>query len=148
MNHMQGVYVTGSAEETKELAREFAGKLKAGITLCLFGELAAGKTTFTQGLGEYFGISRMTSPTYVIVAEYPLKTTHDHIKTLYHIDLYRLTSRWETKAFDMDEIWSDPANLTVIEWPDRLEDYLPKSRYEIRFKNLGVSSREINIKLI
>ena len=148
MNHMQGVYVTGSAEETKELAKEFAAKLKQGTTLCLFGELAAGKTTFTQGLGEYFGITRLTSPTYVIVAEYPLKTTHNHITTLIHIDLYRLKSRWETKAFDLDEIWSDPANLTVIEWSDRLENYLPKDRYEIRFKNLGVSSREINIKLI
>lgn len=148
MNHMQGVYVTGSAEETKELAREFAGKLKVGITLCLFGELAAGKTTFTQGLGEYFGISRMTSPTYTIVAEYPLEVTHDHLKTLYHIDLYRLKSHWEAKAFDLTEIWSDKSNLVVIEWPERLEDYLPKSRSEIRFKNLGVSSREINIQLI
>lgn len=145
---MQGVYVTGSAEETKELAREFAGKLKEGITLCLFGELAAGKTTFTQGLGEYFGITRLTSPTYVIVAEYPLKTTRDHIKTLYHIDLYRLKSRWESKSFDLPEIWSNPDNLTVIEWSDRLGGYLPKDRYEIRFKNLDASSREINIKLI
>lgn len=148
MNHMQGVYVTGSAEETKDLAREFAGKLKEGITLCLFGELAAGKTTFTQGLGEYFGITRMTSPTYTIVAEYPLKVTHDHLKSLYHIDLYRLKSHWEANAFDLTEIWSDTSNLVVIEWPERLEDFLPKSRYEIRFKNLGVSSREINIKLI
>ncbi|MEK7064337.1 MAG: tRNA (adenosine(37)-N6)-threonylcarbamoyltransferase complex ATPase subunit type 1 TsaE [Patescibacteria group bacterium] len=148
MNHMQGVYVTGSAEETKELAKEFAGKLKQGITLCLFGELAAGKTTFTQGLGEYFGITRMTSPTYVIVSEYPLKSGLDHIKTLYHIDLYRLKSRQEAKAFDLDEIWSDPANLTVIEWPDCLENYLPKDRYEINFKNLGVNAREITMKLI
>ena len=148
MNHMQGVYVTGSAEETKELAKEFAGKLKQGITLCLFGELAAGKTTFTQGLGEYFGITRMTSPTYVIMAEYPLKITHDHIKTLYHIDLYRLKSRWEIKSFDLDEIWSDPTNLTVIEWPDCLENYLPKDRYEIRFKNDGATTREIDIKMI
>ena len=148
MNHMQGVYITGSAEETKELAKEFAGKLKKGTTLCLFGELAAGKTTFTQGLGEYFGITRLTSPTYVIVSEYPVKTTHDHIKTLYHIDLYRLKSHRETKAFDLSEIWSDPANLTVIEWSDRLEDYLPKDRYEIRFKNAGANTREINIQMI
>lgn len=147
MNHMQGIYVTGSAEETKELARQFAGKLKQGTTLCLFGELAAGKTTFTQGLGEYFGVDRMTSPTYIIVQEYPVKTNHEHIKTICHIDLYRLKSRWEAKAFDLAEIWSDPENLTIIEWPDRLEDYLPKDRYEIRFKNAGATAREITIKL-
>lgn len=142
---MQGVYVTGSADETKALAGEFAAKLKRGITLCLFGDLAAGKTTFTQGLGEYFGLDRMTSPTYTIVSEYPLQNAHDHIRTIYHIDLYRLKSHWEIKAFDLAEVWIDPANLTVIEWPDRLENYLPKDRYEIKFKNLGVSSREINI---
>ena len=90
----------------------------------------------------------MTSPTYVIMAEYPLKITHDHIKTLYHIDLYRLKSRWEIKSFDLDEIWSDPTNLTVIEWPDCLENYLPKDRYEIRFKNDGATTREIDIKMI
>lgn len=145
---MQGTYVTGSAEETKELAREFAGKLKRGITLCLFGELGTGKTTFTQGLGEYFGLIRMTSPTYTIVQEYPLAVSHDHIRTLYHIDLYRLKSVWELKAFDLAEIWSDPANLIALEWPDRLENYFPKDRYEIRFKNVGATAREINIQLI
>lgn len=148
MNHMQGVYVTGSAEETKQLAREFAVKLKKGVTLCLFGELATGKTTFTQGLGEFFGLSRMLSPTYTIIRQYPLSVKHDHLKTFYHIDLYRLKSISEARSFDLSELWSDPANLVVVEWSNRLDDYLPKDRYEIRFENLGTSSREINIKLI
>src|SRR3990167_5102830 len=113
MNHMQGVYVTGSAEETKELAKEFAAKLKQGITLCLFGELAAGKTTFTQGLGEFFGIGRMLSPTYTIIRQYPLGEKHNHLRTLYHIDLYRLKSASEARSFDLSELWSDPANLVV-----------------------------------
>lgn len=148
MNHMEGVYVTGSAEETKQLAREFAAKLKKGTTLCLFGELAAGKTTFTQGLGEFFGISRMLSPTYTIIRQYPLSVKHDHLKTLYHIDLYRLKSISEARSFDLSELWSDPANLIVVEWSDRLDDYLPKDRYEIRFKNEGVDAREITFKRI
>lgn len=145
---MEGTYITGSAEETKALASQFVKELKEGITLCLHGDLAAGKTTFTQGLGEYYQIDRLTSPTYVIVHQYPLPTSQSLIKTFYHIDLYRLKSYEEIKAFDVDELWSDKSNLIVIEWPERLADHLPKSRYEINFKNLNVDSREITIKHI
>lgn len=146
MNHMEGSFVTGSAQETKELARQFAKKLKKGITLCLYGDLAAGKTTFTQGLGEYFGIDKMLSPTFVFVRQYKLKETFDHVKYLYHIDLYRLKSIDETKSFDLPEIWSDPANLVVIEWPDRLDGFLPTDRYDIRFKTAEPESREITFE--
>ena len=145
---MQGTYVTGSAEETKELAKKFASKLKLGTTLCLFGELAAGKTTFTQGLGEYFGITRLSSPTYVIVHQYPVSSPESKIKTFYHVDLYRLKNYTEIKAFDMDELWDDRSNLIMIEWPERLDGYFPKSRYEINFKIISTDTREISFKLI
>lgn len=145
---MEGIFVTGSAEETKALAKEFAGKLKEGITLCLTGELGCGKTTFTQGLGEYFGLTRMTSPTYIIVSQYEVNPTESRIKTFYHVDLYRLKNYWEIKAFSIGELWDDKSNLIVVEWPERLESYLPKSRYEIKFKNLGQDAREITSKLI
>ncbi|OGD70669.1 tRNA (adenosine(37)-N6)-threonylcarbamoyltransferase complex ATPase subunit type 1 TsaE [Candidatus Collierbacteria bacterium RIFCSPLOWO2_01_FULL_50_23] len=145
---MEGTYVTGSVEETKDLAKEFAKELKEGITLCLNGELATGKTTFTQGLGEYFGLDRMTSPTYVIVHQYPINPPESLIKTFYHVDLYRLKNYWEIRAFSLDELWSEKSNLIVVEWPERLETYLPKSRYEINFKTLGADSREVTLKLI
>jgi len=145
---MEGIYVTGSAEETKSLACQFAKELKGGITLCLHGELAAGKTTFTQGLGEFYGIDRMTSPTYVIVHQYPINSPKSKIKIFYHVDLYRLNNHTEIKAFDLDELWDDKSNLIVVEWPERLGDHLPKSRYEINFKIIGTDAREITFELI
>jgi tRNA threonylcarbamoyladenosine biosynthesis protein TsaE len=145
---MEGIYVTGFAEETKALAKKFAKELKEGTTLCLQGQLAAGKTTFTQGLGEFFGIEKMTSPTYTIVHQYPIAFPESKIKTFYHVDLYRLKNYWEIKAFDLAELWDDKSNLIVVEWPERLENYLPKSRYEINFKIIGPDSREITIKFI
>ncbi len=145
---MEGIYVTGSAEETKVLAREFAKGLKEGITLCLQGQLAAGKTTFTQGLGEFYGIDRMTSPTYVIVHQYPIDHDGTKIKTFYHVDLYRLENHTEIKSFSIDELWGDKSNLIVVEWPERLEDHLPKSRYEINFRIISPDSREITFELI
>ncbi|MBI2326044.1 tRNA (adenosine(37)-N6)-threonylcarbamoyltransferase complex ATPase subunit type 1 TsaE [Candidatus Collierbacteria bacterium] len=145
---MEGIYVTSSAEETKALAKKFAKELKEGTTLCLHGELAAGKTTFTQGLGEFYGIDRMTSPTYVIVHQYPIDHDWTKIKTFYHVDLYRLENHTEIKSFSIDELWDDKSNLIVVEWPERLEGHLPKSRYEINFKTLGIDTREITLKLI
>lgn len=145
---MEGIFITGSAEETKALAKEFAGKLKEGIALCLSGELGSGKTTFTQGLGEYYGLTRMTSPTYIIVSQYPVNLAESKIRTFYHVDLYRLKNYWEIRAFSIDELWDDKSNLLVVEWPERLESYLPRSRYEIKFKSLGLDTREITSKLI
>src|SRR3989344_7728414 len=145
---MEGIYFTSSAEETKALAMKFAKEFKEGTTLCLHGELAAGKTTFTQGLGEFFGIEKMTSPTYTIVHQYPVASPESKIKTFYHVDLYRLKNYWEIKAFDMDELWDDRSNLIMIEWPERLDGYFPKSRYEINFKIISTDTREISFKLI
>ncbi|KKT69121.1 MAG: hypothetical protein UW64_C0004G0043 [Microgenomates group bacterium GW2011_GWC1_44_37] len=115
---MEQLFVSSSTEETQEIAGRLASGLEKGTTLCLYGSLAAGKTTFTQGLAYFFGISRLVSPTFIIMRQYPVNS-HPVIKTLYHLDLYRLNSIEEIKAFDVEEIWSDPTNLLVIEWPEK-----------------------------
>jgi tRNA threonylcarbamoyladenosine biosynthesis protein TsaE len=141
---METTYVSTSYEETREIARKFAEGLEKGTTICLYGELAAGKTTFTQGLGQFFGINRIVSPTFIIMRQYPV-TNHQVVKTFYHLDLYRLNSVEEIRAFDVDEIWSDPSNLLVIEWPEKFRDVLPKKRFDIYFKANGENERQIRI---
>jgi tRNA threonylcarbamoyladenosine biosynthesis protein TsaE len=141
---MENTFVSTSYEETREIAQKFAGKLEKGTTICLYGELAAGKTTFTQGIGQAFGIDRLVSPTFLIMRQYPVKD-HPVIKTLYHLDLYRLSSIEDIKAFDVEEIWSSPENLLVIEWPEKLQESLPKKRFDIFFKANGDNEREIKI---
>ena len=142
---METTFVSTSYEETREIAQKFAEKLEKGTTLCLYGELAAGKTTFTQGIGKAFGIERLVSPTFLIMRQYPI-TNHPVIKTLFHLDLYRLESVEDIKAFDVEEIWSSPENLLVIEWPEKFKEYLPKNRYDIFFKANGEDERQIIIK--
>ena len=141
---METTYVSTSYEETRQIAEKFAEKLEKGTTICLYGELAAGKTTFTQGLGKAFGIERLVSPTFLIMRQYAVKN-HPVIKTLYHLDLYRLNSIEDIKSFDVEEIWSSPENLLVIEWPEKFEKNLPKNRYDIFFKANGENEREIKI---
>ena len=53
-------------------ARPWAPLLEAGDLLVLTGELGAGKTTFTQGLGEGLGVrAGIISPTFVLVRIHP-----------------------------------------------------------------------------
>ena len=141
---MEKTYISTSFEETREIASNLASKLEKGTTLCLYGELAAGKTTFAQGLGKFFGLDRLVSPTFIIMRQYPIKN-HPVIKTFYHLDLYRLNSVEDIKAFAVEEIWSDPENLLVIEWPEKFRDFLPKNRYDIYFKANGENERQIRL---
>lgn len=141
---MEQLFVSSSTEETQEIASGLTSQLEKGITICLYGALAAGKTTFTQGIASALGISRLVSPTFLIMREYPIEN-HPVIRTLYHLDLYRLNSVEEIKAFDVEEIWSDPSNLLVIEWPEKFVDILPKKRTDIFFKATDDNEREIKI---
>jgi tRNA threonylcarbamoyladenosine biosynthesis protein TsaE len=141
---MEQLFVTSSREETQALAQKLAAKLEKGTTICLYGNLAAGKTTFSQGIASFLGIERVVSPTFIIMREYPVKN-HSMINNFYHLDLYRLNSVEEIKAFDVEEIWSDPANLLIIEWPEKFVDILPKKRTDIFFKATDDNEREIKI---
>lgn len=141
---METTFISTSFEETRQIAQKLAQKLEKGTTVCLYGQLAAGKTTFTQGIGKALGIERLVSPTFLIMRQYPVNT-HPIIKTLFHLDLYRLNSIEDIKAFDVEEIWSSPENLLVIEWPEKFEENLPKDRFDIYFKANGANERQIRI---
>lgn len=141
---MEQLFVSASHRETQEIATKLASKMEKGTTICLYGPLAAGKTTFSQGIASFFGLSRLVSPTFIIMRQYPV-AGHKVIKTLYHLDLYRLNSIEEIKAFDVEEIWSDPSNLLIIEWPEKFIDILPKKRIDVFFKAVSDDEREIKV---
>lgn len=134
---------TKNNEETKKVALDLAKKITSGTILCLYGELGAGKTTFTQGLAEYFGIKRIISPTFVLIRQYPLKNFK--LSTFFHIDLYRLDNIEEIKNLGIEEIMADKNNFVVIEWADKMNELLPKKRIDIYFKYLSDEEREIEI---
>lgn len=141
---MEESYISCSYKETQEIAARLIEKVVSGATICLYGNLAAGKTTFTQGIAKHLGIDRLISPTFIIMRQYKV-INHPVLRNLYHLDLYRLQSIDEIKAFDVEEIWSDPSNLLVIEWPERFMDILPKNRYDVYLKATSENEREIKI---
>jgi tRNA threonylcarbamoyladenosine biosynthesis protein TsaE len=107
-------FLTEKAEQTIAIGRRLGRKLRAGHTVCLIGDLGAGKTTFTKGLAEASGIDRndIASASFTIVAEY------DTAPPFYHIDLYRLRGEADMDTAGVfDYIGGD--GIAVIEWAEK-----------------------------
>lgn len=115
------------AEATRDLGRALAAHLRAGDLLVLTGELGAGKTTLTQGIGEGLGVrGQVASPTFIIARSHrSLGGGPD----LVHVDAYRLGSLAELDALDLDSSLED--SVTVVEWGHGLAEALAEDRLEI-----------------
>lgn len=138
--------ISKSSQDTQELAAALVKDLKTGTLITLKGELGAGKTTFAQGLGRVLGLERMTSPTYTLIREYPIDGKKWPFSRLYHIDLYRLGSKAEILDLGLSEIWFDPQNLILIEWPEKIEEYLPKPHIVVDITKTKGDTREIAVQ--
>jgi tRNA threonylcarbamoyladenosine biosynthesis protein TsaE len=139
-------YISKSEQETRAIAKKVAAELKGGETLCLIGDLGAGKTAFTKGLARALGVKQIiTSPTFVLMKNY--KTTGQRsIKQLTHIDAYRLSEGRELEAIGALEYFNGKDCVTVIEWADRVRDAWPKKIIKVEFRILKGERREIEIK--
>jgi tRNA threonylcarbamoyladenosine biosynthesis protein TsaE len=117
-----------TADDMRALARRIAGVLEAGDVLVLSGDLGAGKTTFTQGLGAALQVrGDVTSPTFVIARVHPSLVGGPD---LVHVDAYRLGGAAELDDLDLDTDL-DRA-VTVVEWGEGLAEDLADSPLEIR----------------
>lgn len=127
---------TKTEEETKRLAEKLALLIRPGDVLTLEGDLGAGKTTFTKGLGTGLGVRRtINSPTFTIVKEYMGEIP------LYHMDVYRLENSEEDIGFD-EYFHGD--GVTVIEWASFIKDFLPAERLDIWIKRVDDHTRKIH----
>jgi tRNA threonylcarbamoyladenosine biosynthesis protein TsaE len=118
---------TDTAEQTRALAVRLAGLLRPGDLLVLSGDLGAGKTTFTQGLGRGLGVrGDVTSPTFVISRVHPSLTGGP---PLVHVDAYRLGGLTELDDLDLDTSLAEA--VTVVEWGTGLAESLAEDRLEV-----------------
>lgn len=136
-------YISNSYEETQKIATDFAKTLKEGDVLCMYGDLGVGKTAFVQGLAKGLEINEpITSPTFTIVNEY------SGTLPLYHFDVYRITDSDEMYEIGYEEyVYGD--GVSVIEWPQLIDDILPEKRYDIEIAkdyDKGENYRTIEIK--
>ena len=124
--------------QTRAIGRSLGRSAPPGTVLALSGELGAGKTQLAKGVAEGLGItSVVNSPTFVLMNE------HVGRLRLYHIDAYRLADPEEAIAAGLlDEREVD--GLTVIEWADRLDGWLPIERLDLELvAGTGPEDREI-----
>ncbi len=118
---------TTSADDTRALAGALAALLRPGDVVLLSGEMGAGKTAFTQGLGAALGITeRITSPTFTIAQTYEGGSLRVH-----HLDVYRLEHLHEALDVGLSEMVDDNA-VVVIEWGDAIVPVLPADFLEVR----------------
>jgi tRNA threonylcarbamoyladenosine biosynthesis protein TsaE len=134
---------TFSVEETRSLASLLSKVFQAGDVVVLSGDLGAGKTAFTQGLGLGLGVEHpVTSPTFTLANKYEGEIT------LNHLDVYRLEHFQEVEELGLSEL-IDSNSLTVIEWGNVISSVLTEGYLEISL-SLGESldERTIEFRLI
>ncbi len=137
-----------SLDETSKLAQSFISSVQpSGLNATivgLFGDLGAGKTTFTKACAETLGISEtVSSPTFVIEKIYKLK--NNPFSHLIHIDAYRLESAEELIKLGWKEVSENPKNLILIEWPEKVKEALPNDMMKIYFEFIDEKTRQITI---
>lgn len=143
MKEMREFFVKNQ-RETSKLAKILAQEIlkkplknKEAVVIGLEGELGAGKTCFIKAFAKGLGIKkRLTSPTFVLMKKYG---------NFYHIDCYRIKSYKDILALDFQEIISNPKNVVVIEWAEKIHRALPRNKIWMKFEIVSAKERRIKI---
>lgn len=117
-----------TAEDTRAIGERLGPVLRAGDLLILTGDLGAGKTTFTQGLGDGLAVrGPVTSPTFVIARVHPSLRNGPE---LVHVDAYRLGSGAELEDLDLDLARS----VVVVEWGRGMAEDLADAWWDVELE--------------
>jgi tRNA threonylcarbamoyladenosine biosynthesis protein TsaE len=125
---MSGTLDSASASETRAIGARLGGAAPPGTLIALVGRLGAGKTQLAKGVAEGLGVrSVVNSPTFILMNE------HLGRLRLFHVDAYRLDDPEEALAAGLlDERGVE--GVTVIEWADRLDGWLPPERLDVEIE--------------
>lgn len=132
---------THSSEETQKLGEEISKFLFEDSVITLDGDLGAGKTTLTKGVGKGLGIDEeINSPTFNI-----LKCYFNDKLNLYHIDAYRLEDvPAEGKNIGLEEV-IEGDGVCLIEWPLYIKEMIPFDSLSVEIHNVGGNERKITL---
>lgn len=132
--------ISHSAEQTQRLGVRLGKLLEPGDVLCLSGDMGAGKTVFAGGIGVgWEALHPLTSPTFNLVHEHRREKDKQR---LYHLDCYRLGSSDDVDAIGFDDIL-DGTGAVILEWPERIEEALPKNRLWITLSVIEPTRRNL-----
>ena len=141
---LPSLIISSSPEETFALGESLAPLLKEGSVIALKGPLGAGKTCFAKGIAKGLGIEEeLTSPSYTIISEYECLVAGEKI-LVYHIDAYRLRGDDDFSAIGGEEIVFGNG-ISVIEWSERIPNFIAPKAYKIDFEILEDNERRVRL---
>ena len=133
-------------KELKSIAEKLANKSSIGNIYLLNGELGVGKTTFARFfINELFRKYKIKEPISIKSPSFPILINYSLKKfDIFHYDLYRLKN--ENEIIELDIIENLKKNITIIEWPEIIKNYLKLDEYiSIDLKFISSKKRNINI---
>lgn len=135
-------WISHNEGDTAQLARVLARHLNPGDVICLYGTLGMGKSVFARALIRILADDpalEVPSPTFTLVQTYETGRG-----ILWHFDLYRLRTPEEIYELGWEDALSDA--ITLVEWPERLEDFLPADRLDIHLSETPGGGRLLQIE--
>lgn len=133
-------FTSSGPEETRKIGRNLIQQFGQNQKYCLFGALAAGKTTLVKGIAEELGITHtIVSPSYVLLRQY------EGDSPLFHLDLFRIQSSSEFLEAGLEEYLIRKRGVVVLEWAGRIKEILPDERIDVEFELSGENERELRV---
>ncbi len=134
------VALSRNVAETEQIGERIGALLRGGELLCLSGDLGAGKTALTRGIGRGWGaLEPITSPTFTLIHEH--HRARDGQK-LYHVDGYRLSGAADAWTVGLDELLHGE-DVVVIEWPENVAEALPEERLWVTLDFFDDETRQL-----
>jgi tRNA threonylcarbamoyladenosine biosynthesis protein TsaE len=134
---------SASVADTRRLGERLGQLVRAGDIALLYGDLGAGKTAFTQGIGHGLGVAQtINSPTFTLLKEYTGRLP------LFHFDLYRIEDADELDMLGFEQYF-EGEGVCVVEWADRAEgptagaEPWPGDTLRVAFRRAGATEREL-----
>jgi tRNA threonylcarbamoyladenosine biosynthesis protein TsaE len=144
-------WISRSEAETIRFGEEFGNEyIRAGVVVCVHGELGAGKTHFIKGIAGSLGIDEreLTSPTYALANEFEIESRagSTDLRVLYHLDCYRFEKPEELLELGVEDYLYPQYAATLIEWPERIAMLIPEDAIHVEIHVVSETQRVIEVK--
>ncbi len=137
--------ISHSADQTKRLGARLGALLEADDVICLSGDMGAGKTVFSAGIGIGWGaLTPVTSPTFNLVHEHRREKDDQR---LFHLDCYRLKGPEDAESIGFEDILSRRGPV-ILEWAERIEKIIPTQRLWIEVRVIEPSRRNFILEAV